>query len=214
MGGVLGSHAGPLGIAGALVEGGLLGTFTMFRGEAKSIVRDSGGGAVMLDGLFMPGVSKVAGGIASAIASKYANSNKNKLILGAISGAILGGVLAASGFVPLGAGLGSIICALSGGLGPFFGPRFSQFFRNLSQDCGKLLVRAADNLKIIKKNLPEKTVNSTGAFPACFLKEGIRTYIYSNGSLGAIIVSALTETIEQIHIFLTSKGSQNKSCIE
>lgn len=204
----LGAAMGGPGIVAGVIGGGLLGVMQTLRGDAKSSVRDGSGGATMFTGFFLPGTSKIAGAIASGIACKT-TSPKAKFLVGLLSGAAIGAMLGAIGFAPGGIIFPAVISAIGGATGPFFGPRFSQFFRNLANDCGKLVVQGLRKLGVSDKAISEKTANVIGAFPSQFIKEGIRGFINSDFQISGLVVGGLTEGLELAHVFLFSKDAQN-----
>lgn len=210
-GGLLGSFGGPAGTCAGIVNGLLLGVLMVFRGDAKASVRDTAGNSLIISGLFVPGTGKIAGGIAAAIAEKIGKSNKSKALIGAGVGALAGGILAAAGFSPVGLPVAVAASAAAGAIGPYIGLRFSQLFRNLSQDIGNSLEKYLKKHKVIKGELDQEVVNSLGAFPASLLKEGIRSSIYSDGSPLAVLFSSICETLELVHMFLVSKGENSSS---
>lgn len=210
-GGLLGSFGGPSGIFAGAINGGLLGALVVFRGNDRASVRDTAGNSVMISGLFIPGTGKIAGGIAAALGDIFGKSKLAKAIIGGGIAAITGGILAISGFSPAGMPVAVLGTAIAGALGPYIGPRYSQLFRNLSQDIGNCFYSFLKKHKIVKKELREEEINSLGAGPSSFLKEGIKSFIYSDGSPLAVVFSAISETIEQIHIFLTSKREKSSA---
>ncbi|MBI3924520.1 MAG: hypothetical protein HY319_03185 [Armatimonadetes bacterium] len=200
VGGLTGSLAPSLVVGGAL-----LGGLQTLRGDRSSRVRDASGGATMLTGLFLPGASKIAGAVASGVGSTAEEPWKQALI-GAAVGAAVGGALGATGLAgagafssPIGAAL---ISAAGGAIGPFLGPRFSQLFRNLANDCGTALAALT-----ARKGIPldETHANMVGAFPAQFVKEGVRGFINSDFNVSGLVVGGLMESIELAHLFWASK---------
>ena len=128
---------------GAAMVGGLVGSFQTIRAHGESKIRDSGGNATMISAFFVPGPAKVAGGIGAAMGARM-ESRWAQALVGAASGAALGGALAAIGYAPVSIATATLGSALAGAAGPFIGPRFSQFFRNLAQDTGRVLDGGAD----------------------------------------------------------------------
>lgn len=197
--GLVGLFGSPVTSAAALVGGGLVGAFQTIRADSESRVRDSGGNATLISAAFLPGPAKMAGGIGASLASRI-ESKPLKALAGAGAGAALGAGLAAIGFTPVGVATAAVGGGLAGALGPFFGPRFSQFFRNLAEDIGKGVDRLGQKVGLLSKPLPEKTANSVGSVPSSFLKEGLRGFIYSDGSLVGFLVGGVMESIQQMHI--------------
>jgi len=188
----------PLALA---VGGTLLGALQCLRGDRESNVRDASGGATMLTGLFLPGTTKIAGALGAGIGASCKSTAQKAVVGAAVAGAI-GAALGASGLAPGGPLFAGAISAAGGLIGPFWGPRFSQTFRNLANDAGTALGGVAKRHDI---GVSETTANCLGAFPAQFAKEGIRSFINSDFNPGAIVVSGLLESVELIHIFRNQK---------
>jgi hypothetical protein len=210
VGGFLGSTAGPVGIVAGAATGTLLGAYQVLRGNADAGVRDGSGNAGLITGPFLPGPTKLAGGIGTGIAMRYGNSNISKALIGAGTAAAIGAVVAVAGFSPVGLLATIGINAAAGAISPFMGPRFSQFFRNMSNVAGNYVEKAANKLHIIDKPLTEMQKNMVGALPSSYAKEAIRSFILSDGSIGAVAVAGLSEAIEQVHIFINSKKEEKE----
>lgn len=191
-------------LLGAAVVGGLVGSFQTIRAHGESKVRDSGGNATMVSALFVPGPAKVAGGIGASMGARM-ESKAAKALVGAATGAALGAGLAAVGFAPVAIATAAIGSGLAGAVGPFIGPRFSQFFRNLAEDCGKATSKLLEKVGIIEKPLEDKTASAVGSLPAAFIKEGMRGFQMSDGGLWGFVIGGLMETVQQAHIALFSK---------
>lgn len=185
----------------AAITGGLLGAFVTFRGNAKSRVRDSAGNAAMLVGPFMHGPTKVAAGLGAGAAQKLGGSAAKQALVGAAVAGGLGAALAAVGYAPLGIAATTLVCGAAGAIGPFFGPRFSQFFRNASLELGGQMVKGA---KVVgMKNPPSQRItNAMGAIPSSFVKEGVRGCILADFSPTAFLLGGIAESIQQMDIFL------------
>lgn len=201
---------GPMGIPAAAIAGGLLGAFQTFRADARSAVRDAGGNATMISAAFLPGPAKMAGGLGAAVGAQL-KSRPLKALVGAATGAALGAGLAAVGFAPVGVATAAAGSALAGALGPFVGPRFSQFFRNLSEDLGKGAEKLAHRLGWTHGNLDEKVRNAAGSVPSSFVKEGLRGFLFSDGSPVSFLLGGVMESLQQAHIMLfqESPGEPN-----
>ena len=202
---------GPMGIAGGAIAGGILGAMETFRGNPSSATRDAAGNANMISAPFVPGPAKMAGGIGSAVGSKM-ESKMAKSVVGGTVAAAVGGTLAAIGFAPVSIPVAIVSCAAAGVLGPHLGPRYSQFFRNLSNDIGKGLTKVGQKLGIVSKDSDGgKAKNVIGAIPSSFIKEGIRGFALSDGSISKMLIAGVMESVEQAHIFLKSKvGKSDK----
>jgi len=199
--------SGTPGIAMA-VGGALLGGLMSLRGDRKSQVRDAAGGATMITGLFLPGTIKIAGAVAAGLGASCEKPWQQAAV-GAAVGAGLGFALGAAGIAPGGPIAAAAISGIGGAVGPFFGPRFSQFFRNLANDSGKVAVGGLRKLGVDDSKISEKTANSLGAFPAQFGKEAIRSFINSDHSITAVLAGGLMESIELVHIFWNQKGAKD-----
>ncbi|MBI3929322.1 MAG: hypothetical protein HY319_27495 [Armatimonadetes bacterium] len=191
-------------LAGAIVVGSLTGAFQTVRSTALSRVRDAGGNATMVSAMFVPGPAKVAGGIGAAIGARM-NSRPAQALVGAASGAALGAALAATGFAPVSIPAAAAGSALAGAVGPYLGPRFSQFFRNLAEDAGKGLSKLLQVTGIRKQPLDDMTGNAVGSAPSSFIKEGLRGFMYSDGSLIGFLIGGVMESVQQAHIMFFSK---------
>lgn len=265
----------------------VLGLFQTVRAHGKSEVRDSGGNATMISaglaGAGIPGLSKIGGGLGAVTAVRLKEKlekieylkDKPKLMkaiqaaVGAVSGAASGVILSTLFSPPV--GLATVIgfSAAAGAVGPFFGPRFSQFFRNVAEDAGKgaqkiyeKIKNSADTVKNkaltvlggagtgaavtaglaaafslpvalpivlavgavagagggawLYKNaksgdeLAPATRNAVGSLPASVLKEGVRGYQYSGGSLSGFVLCGIMETVQQAQIALCAKPEEPK----
>lgn len=197
-------HVTGVPLFGATMVGALVGSFQTIRAHGESKIRDSGGNATMVSAFFIPGPAKVAGGIGAAMGARMDNKVHQALV-GAATGAALGAGLAAIGYAPVSVATAAIGSGLAGAVGPFIGPRFSQFFRNLADDIGtgvsKLLVKTG----VLDKPLEDKTANAVGSVPAAFIKEGMRGFQLSDGGLMGFVVGGLMESAQQAQIALFSK---------
>ena len=201
---------GPLGVVGGAIAGGVLGAMETFRGNPESATRDAGGNANMISAPFIPGPAKMAGGIGAAVGTKMKSKTAKSIVGGTVAAAI-GGTLAAVGFAPVSIPVAVGACAAAGVLGPHLGPRYSQFFRNLSNDIGKGLTKLGKKIGIVKEDSDGgKAKNIIGAIPASFMKEGLRGFALSDGSLTKMLASGVMESVEQAHIFLKSKVGKGK----
>lgn len=203
----------------AIANGAVLGLFQTVRAHGESRVRDAGGNATMISaglaGLGISGPTKIGGGLGAVagvrIGDKLAQTEflKDKpglqkvvtASVGAASGAAAGAALAAIFNPPVGMATVIGLSAAAGAVGPFFGPRFSQFFRNLAEDLGK----GVEKLLPGDKELGSKTRNAVGSLPASFIKEGIRGFQYSDGGLAGFILGGVMESVQQAQIALFSK---------
>lgn len=198
-------------VAVGMVVGGLTGAFQTIRSTALSRVRDAGGNATMISALFVPGIAKVAGGIGASVGARM-DSKAAQAAVGAAAGAALGAVLAATGFAPVGVATAVLGSAAAGALGPFFGPRFSQGFRNLAEDAGKGVDKLLQATGLSGHALDENARNAVGSVPASFVKEGLRGFMYSDGSLIGLLIGGAMESVQQAHIMLASRkeGGEDK----
>lgn len=198
--------AGP--ISPALIAGGvLLGGLQALRGDKLSRVRDASGGATMLTGLFLPGTSKIAGAVAAGVAGSQ-DKPVARALVGAATGVAIGAALGALGLAPGGVVLTAALSGLGGAVGPFFGPRFSQFFRNLGNDCGKGVKILAEKVGLDPSKANPKTMDMVGALPAQIAKEAVRGFINSDFDVKGIVASGLSEAVEQIHLIWAQKAPQ------
>jgi hypothetical protein len=181
------------------VFSGLLGAYETFRGNPRSEMRDAASGANILGAPVLHGPIKMACGIGAAAGTKMKSKIGKALIGGAVSG-LVGAAVAAIGLSPLSIPVAIGASVIAGAAGPFFGPRFSQFFRNLSNDIGTALGRLAKRLGA-KKELDTKTKNIIGSFPSSVIKEGIRSFALSDGSLTKTLVACAGESFKQGYIF-------------
>lgn len=205
----LGMLGGNLSVA-TMVGGGLLGAVQAFRGDKAARVRDASGNATLISGLFLPGTSKIAGAVASGIGASLEDSSPlTQAAVGAVSGAALGAGLSALGLAPAGLALTVSLSAAAGGVGPLFGPRFSQGFRNLASDSGNLAVKGLKKLGL-EKNLNEDVANGIGAFPSQFLKEGLRGFINSDFQISGMLVGGAIESLELVELFWEQKKEHAK----
>lgn len=201
----LASLTGPVGVA-QIVGGTLLGGMHALRGDKASSVRDSSGNATMINGLFLPGTSKLAGAIGSGVGACLEDAPAwKKVAVGAATGAALGAALSALGQAPAGVALTVGLSALAGGTGPLFGPRFSQGFRNFGNDSGRLATQGLRKLGVPEEKLNEEMANNIGAFPSQFLKEGLRSFINSDMQVTATLVGGLVESAELIALYAEQK---------
>lgn len=189
---------------GAAMVGGLVGSFQTIRAHGESKIRDSGGNATMISAFFVPGPAKVAGGIGAAMGARM-ESKWAQALVGGASGAALGAGLAAIGYAPVSIATAALGSALAGAAGPFIGPRFSQFFRNLAQDAGRGISNLLVKSGIVEKPLDDKKAGVLGSVPAAFLKEGMRGFQLSDGGLSGFVVGGLMESVQQAQIALFSK---------
>jgi hypothetical protein len=125
-----------------------------------------------------------------------------------------GSTLAAIG-APIALGTAVAASAGAGLVGPFVGPRFSQFFRNMAEDIGNGAAWAWN--KMSGKEPNQKITNSVGSVPAAFIKEGIRGSQYMDGSdlksfLTGFVVGGVMESAQQIHIMLKSDSKKETKC--
>lgn len=192
---------------GAAMVGGLVGSFQTIRAHGESKIRDSGGNATMISAFFVPGPAKVAGGIGAAMGARM-ESKWAQALVGAASGAALGGALAAIGYAPVSIATAALGSALAGGVGPFIGPRFSQFFRNLAQDAGRGISNLLVKTGVIDKPMDDKKAGVLGSVPAAFLKEGMRGFQLSDGGLSGFVIGGLMESVQQAQIAWSSKKEE------
>jgi hypothetical protein len=210
MGAALGAGVGALTgvpLFHASMLGGLVGSFQTIRAHGESKIRDSGGNATMVSAFFVPGPAKVAGGIGASFGARMESPLQQALVGGA-TGAALGAGLAAVGYAPVSIATAAIGSGLAGAVGPFIGPRFSQFFRNLAADIGKGTSALLHKTGLIDKPLNEKTQSVAGALPAAFLKEGMRGFQLSDGGLSGFVIGGLMEGAQQAHIAFFSKPEE------
>ncbi len=213
VGAALGTAVGALSgqpLVNAGVLGGLLGGFQTIRSDGRSEIRDAGGNATMISAFFIDGPAKVAGGIGAAAGARYEKGWQRALI-GAGVGAATGAGLAAIGFAPATVPVAALGAGLAGAVGPFFGPRFSQFFRNLAEDSGKGMEWVGMRTGLARGPIDEKYRNAMGAVPAAFIKEGLRGFMYSDGGLSGFVIGGAMESVQQAHImFFSEKDAKGK----
>lgn len=210
-----GLAAGPPGVVMGAAEGVLLGGFSTFRGDQKSRVRDAASlGTLLASALHGP--SKVASGIGAALATHIGENatvaklaeriglspTATKLMLGAALGVGTGMALSLVGLAPLGAAATAAICAGTSAIGSVFGPRYSQFFRNLSKDFGNFAAGEATRLGLHAPGEDNPRVrNCLGALPTSMVKEGFKSFVLSDGHLLPTLVAAVLQAVRQIDIF-------------
>lgn len=188
--------------------GGIVGSFQTIRAHGEAKIRDSGGNATMVSAFFVPGPSKVAGGIGASFGARMETPLSQALVGGA-TGAALGAGLAAIGYAPVSIATAAIGSGLAGAVGPFIGPRFSQFFRNLAADIGKGASKLLVKTGIIDEPLSKKAQAVAGAVPAAFLKEGMRGFQLSDGGLSGFVIGGLMEGAQQAHIAFFAKPEED-----
>jgi hypothetical protein len=204
VGGLMGIMGGPAGVFTGVMTGALVGAFQVLRGNNEANVRDTAGNTNLISGLFIPGPSKVSAGLGSAIALKMSASKTTQALIGAGIAMAIGAGLCALGISPVGMGTALLANGLAGALGPFAGPRFSQFFRNLGNAMGGWVSKGAEKLHLIDRPLTDTQKNVAGALPSSFLKEGLRSFILSDGSLVAVAIAGINESIKQLDVALHS----------
>lgn len=194
---------GPLGVAAGAVGGGLLGAFETFRGHTESESRDCAN-ASMLSSLFLNGPVKMAAGLAG-MAGGAAQRPLTKALIGAAVGAALGAGMAAAGLGTVSVATAAAVSGVTGAVGPFFGPRFSQFFRNLADDIGHGVTKVGHKLGLSEEG---RLARAIGTVPASFVKEGLRGFLYSDGSLKGLLVGGVKESVRQVHIALSTRHGE------
>jgi hypothetical protein len=214
--------AAALGAGASLVTGcpmlrtvifsALLGTYETFRGNPKSETRDAASGANIVAAPFISGPLKLAGGVGAALATKM-KSRTARILTGAATSAVIGAAIAAIGMSPVSLPVAVTFSALSGAAGPFFGPRYSQFFRNLSNDIGKAIGRMQTMLGKKKESDPT-TLNIAGAVPASIAKEAVRTFALSDGSIPKTLFACTGEALKQGYIFWKSARDRDSQPVQ
>lgn len=199
-----GAVGGPVGIALGAINGALLGAFETMRGHSEACTRDGGNGS-MVSAFFLKGPVKMAGGLASMIGASC-ESNVAKAVVGGGVGAALAAALTASGASPIGMTTAVVVSAAAGAIGPFFGRRFSQLFRNLGEDLGTGIVKAARKTGVVRGPVADRTRLMLGAIPASYAKEALRGFLYSDGSITALIAGGVKESVRQVHILWRSRS--------
>ena len=201
----LGSLSGPAGMV-EIVGGAMLGGVQSFRGDRTAEVRDASGNATLISGLFLPGTSKIAGAVASGVgASLETASWRTQALVGAATGAALGVGLSALGLSPAGMVTTAVVSAAAGGIGPLFGPRFSQGFRNLAEDSGGWATQGLRKAGVPEEKLSEDVARGIGSFPSQFLKEGLRGFINSDFQVSGMLVGGFVESLELVELFWEQK---------
>jgi len=190
------------------VTGGLLGGFQAYRCNKIADVRGAGTMGALVSALFARGPAKVAGGIAAAATAHFAGKRSpwTQAAAGAALGATLGAGLALAGFAPVGVGYFVAISALSGGVGPILGPRYSQLFRNLSKNFGTRMEAGLRKARLVKHPLKERVRNCLGALPAGATKEGVTGLLYADGHLAGLVAGTLVEAIHLTAVFMLMDG--------
>jgi hypothetical protein len=187
------------------ITGGLMGAMQTLRGDASAETRDAGGGARMLAAPFMPGISKVGAGIGASVGSKM-DSTAGKILVGGVTAALIGGSLAAIGFAPVSVPVAVAASFAAGAAGPEFGNRFSQLFRNLSNDFGDAIEKGAQKTGLFEDGMGERLKNAVGTVPSSLIKEGVTSFLLSDGSdVGKMVLGGTLESAKQIHMFMTSE---------
>lgn len=194
-----------------VATGALLGGFEVFKSNADSKIRDSGNGA-MITAPFLPGAARMSGGLAGMIGA-HAKTKKGKMLLGAATGAATAGALTAlsgGGLIPALA-----IGAVAGAAGPWFGPRYSQFFRNLAADFGKPVKKLYEKIHPPKPDNDPKVKGKyfqlVGTVPAAFIKEGVKAMVLSNGSVSSAAIGGVKEAVRQVAVVIQQKDPDEKS---
>lgn len=186
-------------LVSTVVFSGLLGAYGTFRGNTHSETRDAASGANILNAPFVHGPLKLAAAIGAATGTKV-ESKIGKAIVGGAVSAVIGSAIALGGFSPVSVPVAAIASFCAGALGPFFGPRFSQFFRNLSNDIGIAIGKLEKKLGF-KKETDPTYLNMIGAVPSSLIKEGLRTYALSDGKAFNTIFACIGESFKQSYIF-------------
>lgn len=201
----IGAVTGGVGTA-SLIGAGLLGAVQAFRGDKASRVRDASGNATLINGVWLPGTSKIAGALGAGIGASMENASPMAQAgVGALAGAALGTGLVLLGQAPGGPALTIGLSAAAGGLGPLFGPRFSQGFRNLAVDSGNAAVHGLEKLGVPPGKINQDVAMGIGAFPSQFMKEGLRGFINSDMQLSGLLVGGAVESLELIELFWEQK---------
>ncbi|MGV8123831.1 MAG: hypothetical protein AB2L14_29125 [Candidatus Xenobiia bacterium LiM19] len=183
----------------AAVFSGLLGAYETFRGNPKSHTRDAASGANIISAPFLPGPLKIAGAIGAAAGTEV-KSPLGKALVGGAASALIAGAVAVLGLSPVGIPIAIGASFLAGATGPFFGPRFSQLFRNLASDIGSGIAGLARKVGI-KKEFNPTIKNLIGVFPSSIVKESIRTFALSDGDPFKTILACSGEALKQGYIF-------------
>lgn len=201
--------ATPAGQLRNVIAGGLLGAFQTYRSDKLADVRGAGGFGTLAAGVAgtiagIPlGASKVAAGIGGALGAVVASDKPGlKLLCSAAVGGAFGAGLAALGFAPLGIAAMAAVSAVGAAAGSAIGPRYSQFFRNLSKDVGTAAERLAQKVGIVDKPLNPRLRNSLGAVPSGALKEGVNGLVYADGNLIGLAAGVLMEAAHQVSVFM------------
>lgn len=177
-----------------------------FRGDREASVRDSSGNATLISGFFLPGTSKLAGAVGSGIGSTFEDASPaTRAAIGAASGAALGLGMSALGLAPAGTLLTVGLSAAAGGIGPLFGPRFSQGFRNMAEDSGKVAVNGLRKMGVPEEKLSDDLARGIGSFPSQFIKEGLRGFVNSDFQLSGLAVGGFVESLELVELFWEQK---------
>lgn len=202
--GALSAATGGLSLPIALTAGALLGVMEAYHANKVAKVRDGTVNAMFISGAMLPGYGKIAGGIASGFGIT-GKTPAGKAARGALAGLALGGLLGALKLVPGGFLLAAVASAIAGAAGPFIAPKYSQFFRNLSEDLGKPIMACLRKLGF-KKKLSPKTTNEIGSFPAGFIQEAVRGFVFSGLNLTSGIVGGLSMVLQLMLIVKEQKN--------
>lgn len=188
------------------VAGGLLGGFETLGGAATAHVRDASDMGAVAAGIFLPGASKAAGGVASALATRYGSDlhPATRAAVGAALGAGLGAAFGALGGCSVSPGFLMAASAFGGGFGPLVGPRFGQFIRNVSQDTGRVMESGLMKTGILKKPLSPAMAGCLGALPAGMLSEFGKSYVYSDGNVLGLLLGGVSQAVQLADIFTNS----------
>lgn len=198
--------AGPM--LPSAVLGGLLGAFQTLGGSSLAGVRDSSDMGAIMAGVFMPGASKVVGGLSAAAAQRWA---PDSLAAQSAMAAVIGGGLgAAVGALGQGPGLVSsiLIGAASGAGGSLIGPRFGQLVRTLSCDAGVAAEAGLKKSGLIDKPLSPMARTLLGAVPIGMTTELAKAAVYADGGWKGILVGGVAQTLQLVDV-LRQTGDQH-----
>ncbi len=188
------------------VAGGLLGAFETLGGAATAHVRDASDMGAVAAGLFLPGASKAAGGVASALATRYGADlhPATRAALGATLGIGLGAAFGALGGATVSPAVLMAASGFGGAFGPMVGPRFGQLIRNVSQDTGHAIESGLMKSGLIQQPLAPAMAGCLGALPAGMLSEFGKSWVYSDGSILGLVLGGVSQAVQLADIFTNS----------
>jgi hypothetical protein len=198
------------GAAAMGTTGTLLGTIQTMRGSSNAKTRDGAGVGRLISAPFIPGPAKLAGGIGAAVGSRMENKKAQALVGGAVAASIAAG-LATFGFAPVTVPVAAGVSFAAGALGPVLGPRYNQLFRNVSSDVGDLIKEKTGQEERLEKEGGENVKNAIGSIPTTLAKEGITSFLLSDGDPAKMLTGGAVKTLQTAHVFLSTEKEKDSS---